>query len=67
MPAMQDPFGQMWKEYAYSDSRYMTSDAFVLCMESVTAVSSSNPKVSSQVLIQSGRLYGDRLAMSLFG
>lgn len=34
-----DLFGQMWKEYAYSDSRYLTSNAFVLCMETVTAVS----------------------------
>ncbi|TKX19313.1 putative emopamil binding protein 2 [Elsinoe australis] len=30
-------FGQMWKEYAYSDSRYLTHNAFVLCMESITA------------------------------
>lgn len=35
---MQDLFGQMWKEYSYADSRYLTSDPFVLCMESVTAV-----------------------------
>lgn len=39
MPAMQDLFGQMWKEYSLSDSRYLTSDPFVLCMETVTAVS----------------------------
>jgi cholestenol Delta-isomerase len=39
MPSQQDLFGQLWKEYAYSDSRYMTSDPFVLCMESITAVS----------------------------
>ena len=32
-----DLFGQLWKEYALSDSRYMTQDAFVVCMESVTA------------------------------
>ena len=32
-------FGQLWKEYALSDSRYLTQNAFVLCMESVTAVS----------------------------
>ena len=38
MPAMQDLFGQMWKEYSLSDSRYLTSDPFVLCMESITAV-----------------------------
>lgn len=35
---MQDLFGQLWKEYAMSDSRYLTSDPFVLCMETVTAV-----------------------------
>jgi len=40
MPAMQDWLGQGWKEYAYSDSRYMTAEPFVVCMESVTAVSS---------------------------
>jgi hypothetical protein len=35
---MQDFFGQLWKEYALSDSRYMTSDPLVLCMESLTMV-----------------------------
>lgn len=36
----QDLFGQLWKEYSLSDSRYLTADsAFVLCMESITAVS----------------------------
>lgn len=39
MGGMQDLFGQLWKEYSLSDSRYLTQDAFVLCMESVTAVS----------------------------
>lgn len=38
MAGQQDFFGQLWKEYAMSDSRYLTSDPFVLCMESVTAV-----------------------------
>lgn len=38
----QDFFGQLWKEYAFADSRYLTSDPFVLCMETVTAVSSLN-------------------------
>ena len=41
MGPAQDLFGQLWKEYALSDSRYLTSDAFVLCMETVTAVSST--------------------------
>ena len=38
MGSAQDLFGQLWKEYALSDSRYLTSDPFVLCMETVTAV-----------------------------
>lgn len=38
MPGKQTFFGQLWKEYAFSDSRYLTSDPFVLCMETVTAV-----------------------------
>lgn len=38
MASAQDFFGQMWKEYALSDSRYMTSDTLVLCMETMTVV-----------------------------
>ncbi len=37
---------QLWKEYALSDSRYLTLDPIVLCMETITAVcytSSSTP------------------------
>lgn len=40
MASAQDLFGQLWKEYALSDSRYMTSDTLVLCMETMTVVSS---------------------------
>ena len=40
MGRMQDLFGQLWKEYSLSDSRYLTQDAFVLCMETITAVGS---------------------------
>lgn len=55
MPAMGDFFGQLWKEYALSDSRYMFSDPFVLCMESITAVwppsdlQTANPFLSPQI------------------
>lgn len=37
MGQLQTLFGQLWKEYALSDSRYLTQDPFVLCMESITA------------------------------
>lgn len=39
MASSQSFFGQLWKEYALSDSRYMTSDTLVLCMETITVVS----------------------------
>lgn len=34
----QTLFAQLWKEYSLSDSRYLTSDAFLISMEAVTAV-----------------------------
>ncbi|KAL4898157.1 emopamil binding protein [Aspergillus ambiguus] len=33
----QELFGQLWKEYSLSDSRYLTSDPFLISMEAVTA------------------------------
>ncbi|CAG8522123.1 7041_t:CDS:2 [Paraglomus occultum] len=30
---------QLWKEYSLSDSRYLTSDPLVVCMERITTVS----------------------------
>ncbi|KAL2798704.1 Emopamil-binding protein [Aspergillus keveii] len=38
MVSAQDFFGQLWKEYALSDSRYLTSDTLVLCMETITVL-----------------------------
>lgn len=38
MASRSDFFGQLWKEYALSDSRYMISDPLVLCMETSTVV-----------------------------
>lgn len=35
----QSPLAQVWKEYSLSDSRYLSSDSFVLIMERITAVS----------------------------
>ncbi|PQE32087.1 hypothetical protein CJF32_00001681 [Rutstroemia sp. NJR-2017a WRK4] len=47
MGESQELFGQLWKEYALSDSRYLTSDPFVLCMETVTAI-----------IVTVGQIYG---------
>lgn len=68
----------MWKEYALSDSRYLTSDTFTVCMEAVTAVlwgplsllaayliAANHPaRHPLQALISSGQLYGDVLYFS---
>ncbi|KUI60758.1 3-beta-hydroxysteroid-Delta(8),Delta(7)-isomerase [Cytospora mali] len=34
----QDLFSQLWKEYALSDSRYLTEDPFMLCVEAITVM-----------------------------
>jgi cholestenol delta-isomerase len=36
---MNTLFAQLWKEYALSDSRYLTSDVFTVCVETITVVS----------------------------
>ncbi|KAG0649132.1 Delta(8)-Delta(7) sterol isomerase [Hyphodiscus hymeniophilus] len=75
MASMTDFFGQLWKEYSLSDSRYMFSDPFVLCMESITAVawgplsfltayliiSDSAFRHPLQALVSTGQFYGDAL------
>lgn len=37
MGGRMDILGQSWKLYALSDSRYLTRDSFVTCMETLTA------------------------------
>lgn len=68
-------FGELWKEYALSDSRYLTSDSFVLWMETITAVCwgplcflnayqiyTNNPKRHLGIVVASiGQIYGDIL------
>ncbi|KAM4055272.1 emopamil binding protein [Hirsutella rhossiliensis] len=34
----QTVLAQLWKEYALSDSRYLTSDVFTVCVETITLV-----------------------------
>ncbi|KAI1117102.1 emopamil binding protein [Nemania sp. NC0429] len=66
---------QLWKEYSLSDSRYLTADAFVVCMEAVTAafwgplslacawcVLADHPlRHPLQTVVSLGQLYGDVL------
>lgn len=73
--AHQTYIGQMWKEYAFSDSRYLTQNAFVLCMEAITAVCwgpsclliaalvvMRHPlRLPLQMLVSLGQVYGDIL------
>ena len=67
MPARSDPFGQMWKEYAYSDSRYMSSDAFVLCMETSTAVSVSDSLAKDPYLHIASQIFWGPLCYTVAG
>ncbi|GIC86039.1 EXPERA domain-containing protein [Aspergillus udagawae] len=71
----QELFGQLWKEYSLSDSRYLTSDAFLVPMEAVTAfcwgplaffiaycIAVNHPvRHALQLLISVGQVYGDVL------
>ncbi|EAS32202.3 EBP domain-containing protein [Coccidioides immitis RS] len=82
MAPAQDLFGQLWKEYSLSDSRYLTSDPFVLCMETITAVlwgplcfilaylitTESSLRHPLQLIVSVGQIYGDILyyATSMF-
>ncbi|KAH8152604.1 uncharacterized protein LAJ45_03445 [Morchella importuna] len=68
-------FAQLWKEYALSDSRYMSYDAFTVAMERVTAIfwgplsfylvyaiAVSHPaRYPLQIVVSLGQLYGDVL------
>jgi len=68
-------FGELWKEYSLSDSRYLTGDSFVLWMEAITAlcwgplcftnayfIYTDNPKRHLGIVIASmGQIYGDVL------
>lgn len=38
LAGMNTTFAQLWKEYALSDSRYLTSDVFVASIETITVV-----------------------------
>ncbi|BCS26251.1 EXPERA domain-containing protein [Aspergillus puulaauensis] len=82
MASGQDFFGQLWKEYALSDSRYMTSDTLVLCMETITVLLwgplcfgvaysilvNHSLRHPLQIIVCMAHLYGDALyyATSIF-
>ncbi|CAL1531822.1 unnamed protein product [Lymnaea stagnalis] len=67
--------GEMWKEYSLCDSRYIGSDAFVVCMETITAVidgplafvtfaafmTGNNYRYALQLILSLCQLYGDVL------
>ncbi|KAK1147855.1 hypothetical protein N8T08_000368 [Aspergillus melleus] len=75
LPSSQHLLAQLWKEYSLSDSRYLTSDAFMMIMESMTAwawgplsfllaafIVTDNPfRHPLQIIISTGQLYGNIL------
>ncbi|PKX93819.1 uncharacterized protein P174DRAFT_512079 [Aspergillus novofumigatus IBT 16806] len=82
MASAQDFLGQLWKEYALSDSRYMTSDTLVLCLETMTVfiwgplcffvayliLNQHSLRHPLQLIVCMSHLYGDTLyyATSLY-
>lgn len=75
LPGEVDILSQLWKEYALSDSRYLTDDSFVVCMEAITAlfwgpfsfvcayyIVFRHPlRHPLQLIVSLGQLYGDAL------
>ncbi|KAG5961957.1 hypothetical protein E4U57_007362 [Claviceps arundinis] len=62
IPQQQTLFAQLWKEYALSDSRYLTLDVFTVCIEFITVVSFSDPRFLTlhypqHYLVYSGRVF----------
>lgn len=67
----------LWREYAHSDSRYLTSDPFTVIMEGITAVfdgsmaaltvygivADSPIRYSAQLMVSLAQLYGNVLYM----
>lgn len=78
MPSQSSFLGQLWKEYALSDSRYMSADPLVLIMESWTVVTwgplsiltavlitrKSHYRHPIQALVSTGQFYGNLLYFS---
>lgn len=74
----QTLFAQLWKEYALSDSRYLSGDLVVLCAEALTLllwgplsyltavaiVRSSAWRHPLQIIVSMGQCLGDLLYMS---
>ncbi|GAO14081.1 uncharacterized protein UV8b_06482 [Ustilaginoidea virens] len=72
IPGLQTIFGQLWKEYALSDSRYLTADVFTVCVETITvfawgplswttyfAILTNSPyRHINQVIVSTAHLYG---------
>lgn len=72
IPSRQDLFGQSWKVYSLSDSRYQSENGFVLCMETITAtcwgplcfalpvlIMTTHPlRYPLQAIVSLGQLYG---------
>ncbi|KAG0243280.1 hypothetical protein BGW41_002465 [Actinomortierella wolfii] len=75
LAGMNTPLAQVWKEYSISDSRYLTSDSFVLIMERITAFAwgplafytayaqyhDLPSRYIVQLILSLGQLYGDVL------
>ncbi|KAJ1839629.1 hypothetical protein LPJ73_006690, partial [Coemansia sp. RSA 2703] len=74
----QTVLADLWREYAHSDSRYLTSDPFTVIMEGITAVfdgafalvtaygvlADSPIRYAAQLITSLAQLYGDVIYMA---
>ncbi|KAK7425011.1 hypothetical protein QQZ08_008407 [Neonectria magnoliae] len=72
IPGMSTTFAQLWKEYALSDSRYLTNDVFTISVETITTmawgpislltvhgiVTNSRSRHAAQLVVCIAHLYG---------
>lgn len=72
IPSSQSLLSQLWKEYAFSDSRYLTNDPLILTMEALTVlvwgplslltassiISRDALRFPLQIIVSVGHLYG---------
>lgn len=78
LSSKQNLFAQLWKEYAKSDSRYLSGDLLVLCTEGITMITwgplsyltaigianSSSWRHPLQLVVSLGHVYGTTLYLT---
>ncbi|KAK3995974.1 Emopamil binding protein-domain-containing protein [Cladorrhinum sp. PSN332] len=65
IPSSQSLFAQLWKEYSLSDSRYISADPFMLCIETLTMLLWGPLSLLTAYLIATGANKGTRHVLQI--